>query len=249
MNHRTDLDQTLADWLDHGAERAPERFVWAALDQVERTSQRGAWMASTEEFLMQFKRAAPVLGVAAAVVLAIVAFQFVGSRNMGDDEPSPRLYTREDLEIIPLTEANAPDGVEVTRTVRGRVALAEPLYPGGEMVDTSEFVDAIHTELDFGDEGYATWAALFETQEAAMQAFDFLVEEHESADGWDLEGTTPVPPLGDESVVWTGQQYNFESAQTLFWRQGNLLLAVVGWFDWTEDGVREIADDMADRAD
>lgn len=64
---------------------------------VERTPQRVAWMATTEEFLMQFKRAAPVLGIAAAVVLAIIAFQIIGTRNVGDPDPTPRAYSQQDL--------------------------------------------------------------------------------------------------------------------------------------------------------
>lgn len=248
MTRQPDFDHVVTEWLDDGADRAPDRFVWAALEEVERTPQRVARVATTEEFLMQFKRAAPVLGIAAAVVLAILAFQIVGSPNVGDDDPTPRVYTQEDLKRSVITEANAPAGVEVNTTTTGMAALFAPLRAGGEVIDTSEFVDAINTELDFDGEGYATWAALFETEAAAQQAFDFLVEEHESADGWGLEGTIPDRPLGDESVAWTGQQYDFESAQTVFWRQGNLLLAVVGWSEWTEDRVRDIADDMADRA-
>jgi hypothetical protein len=249
MNREPDFDSVVTSWIDEGADRAPERFVWAAIEDVERTPQRGAWVASTEEYLMQLKRAAPVLGIAAAIVLAIVAFQIVGTRNVGDPDPTPRAYAPEDLETIVISEANAPTDVDVGNTTTGLVALSSPLHPGGDTIDTSEFVDAINTELSFPDGGYATWAALFETEEAAMQAFDFLVEEHESPDGWNLdEGTPPDPPLGDESVVWTGQQYDFESARTLFWRQGTLLLAVVGWVDWTDEQVREIADGMADRA-
>lgn len=248
MNRQPDFDQVVTEWLDDGVDQAPSRFVWAALEDVERTPQRVAWMATTEEFLMQFKRAAPVLGIAAAVVLAIIAFQIIGTRNVGDPDPTPRAYTQQDLESIVITEANAPAGVEVNLTTTGMAALSAPLRAGGEVIDTSEFVDAINAELDFDGEGYASWAALFETEAAAGQAFDFLVEEHESADGWGLQGTSPDPPIGEESVVWTGQQYDFESAQTLFWRQGNLLLAVVGWFDWTDEGVREIADQMAERA-
>jgi hypothetical protein len=207
-------------------------------------------VASAEEFLMQFKRAAPVLGIAAAIILAIIAFQFVGTPSVGDDEQPSRTYTREDLESIVITEANAPEGVTVntTATTRRLPALYAPLRAGGDVIDTSAFVDAINTEIDVDGQGYATWAAVFETEEAAQAAFDFIVEEHESPEGWNLEGTVPDPPLGDESRLWTGQQYDFESAQTLFWRQGNLLLAVVGWLDWTDEGVRELADGMADRA-
>lgn len=248
MTRQPDFDRAVTDWLDDGADLAPERFVWAAIDDLERTPQRVAWVATTEEFLVQLKRAMPVLGIAAAVVLALVAYQYVASPTLGDFEPPPRAYTPDDLRFIAMTEDNAPAGVEVGTITTGRAALYAPLRAGGSVIETSEFLDAINTELDLGGRGYTTWAAVFDNEEAAMLAFDFLVEEHESPDGWSLEGTLPHPPLGDESVVWTGQQYDFESARTFFWREENLLLAVIGWWDWNDKEVRELADDMADRA-
>lgn len=248
MIRQRDFDKTVTEWLEDGADRAPDRFVWAALEEVERAPQRDAWVASAEEFLMQFKRAVPVMGIAAAVVLAIVAFQFVGIPRTGDDESTPRTYTREDLETIVITESNAPEGITVNVTRRGAPVLHEPLRPGGELIDSSALVEAITSELDIDGRGYATWGAVFETENAAMEAFDFLVGEHESADGWNLVGSVPEPPLGEESRTWTGQQYDFESARTLFWRQDNLLLAVIGWLDWTDQEIRDLADGMVHRA-
>ena len=46
--------------------------------------------------------------------------------------------------------------------------------------------------------GFTTWTALFETPEAAAEAFDFLVTEHDSPDGWGLAG--PGPP-------WAGRRF------------------------------------------
>jgi hypothetical protein len=64
-----------------------------------------------------------------------------------------------------------------------------------------------------------------------------------------LQTPGPIPGLGDESATWTGQQYDFvPSARTIFWRQGNLLLAAVGFADWDADVLRGIANAMADRA-
>jgi len=163
-------------------------------------------------------------------------------------EPTPRAYTPADLASIAITEANAPAGIEVGMVTTGPEALSVPLRAGGDVIETSEFLDAINTEFTIGGRGYTTWGAVFESEEAAARAFDFLVVEHESPDGWSLEGTLPDPPLGDESVVWTGQQYDFESARTLFWRENNLLLAVVGWLNWDGDELRGLADEMTDRA-
>ena len=251
MTRQTDFDHAVSDWLDDGVDRAPERFVWAALDEVERTPQRAAWVAKTEEFLMQFNRATPVLGIAAAVVLAaIVAFQILGSPSVGDPDPSPRVHAPEDLPDIVMSEANALEGMAVeseTRTT-GVAALFIPLAPGGETVDTSDFVDALSVELGTSTGGFTTWTALFESPEAAAAAYAFFVTEHESPEGWDLAASRLDPDLGDESAMWTGQQYDLLSARTVMWRQGNLLLAAVGWADWEPEEVRLIADQMADRA-
>jgi hypothetical protein len=250
MTRQPDFDRVVTEWLDEGVDLAPERFVWAALDEVERTPQRAAWVATTEEFLMQFKRAAPVLGIAAAVVLAIVAFQILGSPSVGDPEPTPRVYAPEDLPDIILSEGNAPEGLEadVDTRMTGVDALVTPLRPGGETIDTTHFVDALRIDLSGSTGGFTTWAALFETPEAAAEAFAFLVTEHESPEGWDLAASRRDPGLGEESAMWTGQQYDMTSAGTIMWRQGNLILAAVGWADWNSEEVRMIADLMANRA-
>lgn len=68
------------------------------------------------------------------------------------------------------------------------------------------------------------------------------------SEGWDLAESREDPNLGEEGAMWTGQQYDLLSARTIMWRQGNLLLAAVGWGDWEPEEVRLIADQMADRA-
>ena len=250
MTRQADFDHVVTEWLDDGGEQAPERFVWAALDEVERAPQRAAWVAATEEFLMQYKRAAPVLGIAAAVVLAIVAFQILGSPNVGDAEPTPQVFVPEDLPNIVLSETNAIEGLEPQEDTltTGAVALATPIRPGGETIDTTHFSSARRVDLGGSIGGFTTWAALFETPEAAAEAYAFLVTEHESPEGWDLAASREDPHLGDESAQWTGQQYDMISARTIMWRQGNLVLAAVGWADWEPEEVRMIADEMANRA-
>jgi hypothetical protein len=250
MTRQTDFDHAVSDWLDDGVDRAPERFVWAALEDVERTPQRAAWVAATEEFLMQFKRAAPVLGIAAMVVLAIVAFQILGSPSVGGPEPTPRVFVPEDLPNIVLSEAIALEGLEPQEDTQttGINALTTPLRPGGETIDTTHFVDALSVDLSGSIGGFTTWAALFETPEAAAEAYAFLVTEHESSEGWGLAASREDPNLGEESALWSGQQYGMVRARTIMWRQGNLVLAAVGWADWEAEEVRMIADQMADRA-
>jgi hypothetical protein len=246
MNRDRDFDQTLTHWLEDGADQAPERFIWAALDDVERTAQRGAW-SSLEGFLMKLKTAAPYLGVAAVILLAIAAYQVFGGANVGTSEPSPRstassspsasgtprLLTSADLPNIVLTDANAPDGFTVDGTEVNAAALAEPLREGGPYYDDRAFVEALMTKLNSTETGgYVSWSALFETPTAAEAAFDYLVTEHGSADGWGMERSSVDPGLGDESVTFSGPAYdNFETNIVHIWRVGNLVVAVAALGD------------------
>ena len=114
---------------------------------------------------MKLKPAAPVLGVAAAIVIALAAFQ-LGS-NVGGPitpTPTPRHFTRADLPDIVLTDANAPAGLDVDGTEFGEAALMVPMKAGGPAIDQTGFIDARMTNLNSIDTGgYVTWSALFET--------------------------------------------------------------------------------------
>lgn len=246
MNREPGFDETLSSWLDEGADRAPERFVWAALEDVERTAQRGAWRVTLEELLMHLKPVAPILGIAAVVVLAITAIQLTAAPRLGD--ATPRTYTAEDLPSIIVTADNAPEGMTIDLTNSGMATLTTPLRPGGAIPDTG-FIDGLNTELSTEDGLYGTWAVVFETEEDARAAFAFIANEHESADGWGLERSTPDPGLGDESRLYIGPMYDFETAETIFWRKGNLLLAAVGAVFWDADYLRSLAEGMDARSD
>src|SRR5258708_3643165 len=92
MNREPNVDEIVARWVDDGPEVAPERLVWAALEEVERTPQRGAWRVSLENAPMFKKIAVPVLGVAAVVLVAIIAYQLGTDRATGEPpsiRPSP----------------------------------------------------------------------------------------------------------------------------------------------------------------
>ena len=251
MTPEHDFDKTLATWLDEGADAAPERFVWAAIEQMEHTPQRGSWLVSVEEFFMHLKPLTPILGVIAVAALAVASYQLFWQPDVGGPTIGPRHFTADDLRTIVLTEANAPDSFTVDEASRetGIDALTMPLRPGGESIDTTAFVDAL--SIIGGDDigGYLTWTAVFETPEAAETAFDFIASEHDSPQGWDLADARTDPGLGDESAAWTGQQYDFvPSARTIFWREGNLLLAAVGFADWDAEVLRDLANEMAGRA-
>jgi len=255
MNRKQDFDQTLRSWLDDGADQAPERFVWAALEDVERTAQRGAWLASLEGFIMKLKPAAPILGVAAVVLLAIAGYSLFGGNVGGPPTPIARTFTGADLPTIVLTEANAPDGLIVDATTTGTEARDTPFRPGGPVMPANGFIDALMTNLNSTEAGgFVTWSALYETEAQAEAAFDALVNEHESAlVGWGLVPSTTAPGLGDESVLYDGAAYAFDDARIYLWRANNLLLAAVAVDVAAVDSdmtarVDEIADVMDQRA-
>jgi hypothetical protein len=256
MNRERDFDQTLKDWLDDGADHAPERFIWAALDDVERTAQRGAWRVSLEELFMTLKPAALALGAAAVIILAAAAYQLLGGTNVGGPGPNrspspsstPGAFSAEDLPNIVLTAANAPEGLTVDDTQTGAAALVVPLRAGGPMIDQTAFVDALMTNLNSTETGgYVSWCALFETAADAEVAFDYLVDEHGSA-GWGMARSSVDPGLGDESASFTGAAYDiFETNGVHLWRVDNLVLAAVGVGDFDADQLRSIADLMDGR--
>lgn len=230
MTRREDFDQQLRDWSDIGDDRLPSRYLEAALGQVETTSQRGARWWPLEGFLMKLKPAAPILGIAAVVLLAIAGYQFFSGTVGGPTSPSPtpRVIAATDLANIVLTDANAPQGFAVDGTTTGSDALVVPLEPGGPFIDQSAFVDALMTNLNSTETGgYVSYGALFETAADAEVAYDYLANEHGEA-GWGMTRSSVDPGLGDESSTFTGPAYDlFVTNITHLWRVDNLVLAAV----------------------
>ena len=234
MNRRIDFDDHLRDWAELGDERLPSRYLDAALAKVDTTPQRGALWWPLEGILMKLKPAAPILGVAAVVVLAIAGYQLIGGNIGGPPSPTPtappRTFTEADLPTIILTEENAPAGLTVDATTTGSAALNTPFKSGGPVMPEVGFVEALMTNLNSTDAGgFVTWAALYETTADAQAAFEVLVTEHESPDvGWGLEPQShPAPRLGEEDAFYAGAAYAFDAAEIYLWRVNNLLLAAV----------------------
>lgn len=253
MNREPDFDQTLKDWLDEGSDHAPERFIWAALDEVERSAQRGAWRVSLEERFVNIKPVAVVLVTAATIIAAIATYQFVAGPNVGDPGPSPTpqptaaSFTAVDLPYI-VFAAFTPEDLTVDANEFGVEALRRPFHPGGPEIDQTAFVDARMTNLNSTETGgYVSWAALFETAADAEVAFDYVANEH-GPNGWGMTRSQFYPGPGDEAAVFTGAAYDiFERNQTYLWRVGNLVLAAVGVGDYDGDLLYSIAWQMAAR--
>jgi hypothetical protein len=262
MNRNRDFDETLKDWLDDGADHAPERYIWSALDDVERTAQRGAWLVSLEDLFVTIKLPALVLGTATVIIItALATYQLVGPNPGGpgaspspssSSQPAAGAFIADDLPNIVLTAANAPEGLTVDATETGETAFVAPLrvdsHPGGPFMDQVGFVDALMTNLNSTETGgYVSWSALFETAAGAEVAFDFVADEHGST-GWGMARSTVDPGLGDESASFTGAAYDiFETNEVYLWRVDNLVLAAVGVGDYDALQVRSIADLMDSR--
>lgn len=268
MTGERQFDDTVAAWVDEGAESAPERFVWAALDDVARTPQRGPWRVALENLTMNLKAAAPILGIAAVLLALVVGYQVIGQRNTGAPTPAatPRLLSANDLQWIVVTDANVPDGLTVHRTLNGMEALgASETAPE----DSPGFVDGILTDFDLDNDHengrYGTFAAVFETVADAERAYDAAVATHESPDGWGL--TTdhrlgyllhigrwdydPDPRLGDEGVYYIAGSANYGGPEQAIylWRVDNLILHAVEFAGYHDpDLLLSIAQGMDRRA-
>lgn len=230
MTRQEDFDQQLRDWSDIGDERLPSRYLDAALARIDVTPQRGAGWWPLEGLLMKLKPAAPMLGIAAIVLLAVVGYGFFARGIGGPVTPSatPRVIAATDLPNIVLTDANAPEGLTVDGTTTGSDALVVPLEPGGPFIDQSAFVDALMTNLNSTEAGgYVSYGALFETDADAEVAYDYLVDEHGDV-GWGMTRLSEDPGLGDESATFTGPAYDLFATNVVhLWRVDNLVLAAV----------------------
>jgi len=254
------FERRLNDWLDEGADHAPERFVWQALDSVERTPQRRAWVTALAHLASRLGPPARVAGVAALLVLLLVGSYLVfGRGNVGQDEPTPRLYETRDLERIVVWEGTKPadwtldslqtsDVTEIpARTVTPPEFLALP--------ELQPVVAGRYTNFTGPDSALMSWSVLFETAADAQAALPIFVNEMASADGWGLGAAAPSE-LGDEGMVFTGETRALMAGERTepvpmrlyLWRRGNLLLALGGWFEYDEEQLRQVAAGMDARA-
>jgi len=151
MMREPNADQIVTQWVDEGPEVAPERFVWAALDQVERTPQRGSWRLALENTPMLLKVAVPVLGAAAVILLAIFAFGRINPAPTGTPIESPAAVVspsttpdpcaREVAEVptagtldVMWCVPRGTDRVVVPFTMQAPEAWIDQVYTGGEVL-------------------------------------------------------------------------------------------------------------------
>lgn len=251
MSSERDLDRVLDRWMDDGPTVVADRVIATAMTDVHTTRQRGARWASLKEILVTMKPAATVLGIAAAIVVAVAAFQMLGDGGIG----TPRLLTADDLPRI-IANADNVSGVEsLDRVVEGETAAITPMRSTA-VVDLPGWVDGLTHDM-CGDAGcLEAWVAVFDSEANAESAFDFYRAEFESG-AWAIPSSARTEPdgLGEEAVLYsdvvdpgTGGLSGPPLDGIYFWRVDNLLLAVVGVADFDGDALRAIADDMDSRA-
>lgn len=153
MNRQPDIDRLLRSWLDEGDDTPPERHVWAALERVETTRQRGALRVSLEEFIM---RTQPYASIAAVVVVAAIGLAIYLSLagagpNIGDPEETPRPGAVQTEEFGDPVSLVPPDGWVLVEQPNSLV-VAPPI--GDDPIEEQIAI--------FGTEGAAIWGGLEE---------------------------------------------------------------------------------------
>lgn len=253
MNHHRDSDQTLRHWLDEGPDFAPERFVWAALEDVERTDQRGAIRASLEGIFMRIRPFAVTVAMAAALVVAVGAFALVNRPNNVGVDPSspPTSFTSADVDRIMLADLDPPAGtVPAAAQVVGLDALFLPVLDGAReltirQLDGYRYARSI--EFTGTDDGrrYIVAAIAFDDAAAASGALGVYENAIRSVHGW--TGPEDDPGLGAEGFLRFGSfivTVSGDPSVFYMWREGNLLLASVA----VDDVENTLADAMGSDA-
>ena len=225
MNREPNVDEIVARWVDDGPEVAPERLVWAALEEVERTPQRGAWRVALENAPMFKKIALPVLGVAAVVLVAIIAYQQLGTDRGQTPSVSPSpssaatincgvsAITASTVEVIWCVPRGASERLVVHFTITAPSNwAAEPYNSGQALYLRPTGGRAIAFGLG-GSQTVDNWVSSFSNE----SAFEVTAPEPISLDGtngyvFDVRlaaGTNPedAPPvLEDTELPWRLQE-------------------------------------------
>ncbi|MGH2394916.1 MAG: hypothetical protein ACRDGH_15740, partial [Candidatus Limnocylindria bacterium] len=129
MNRQLDHDQLIRGWLHDGPETMPDRYMWAALERIETTRQRGALWAPLEDLFMRFHPMAAVIGTTAVLIAGIAVYlALTGAPNIGGPEPSSSASgsTFESSQFAIPIRVGVPDGW-VTYEAREGVVSGPPV--------------------------------------------------------------------------------------------------------------------------
>jgi hypothetical protein len=230
MNPEPKFDEIVARWVDDGPEVAQERFVWAALEEVERTPQRGAWRVALESAPMFTKIAASVLGVAVVLLIAVFAYQRLGTDRDPGQEPSVSPSPSSGVTINCGVNAISQASIEVVWCVpRGASRLVVHFTmgaPSAWAAETYNSGQALYLRppgggaIAFGLGGSRTvddWVRFFTTE----PAFDVSEPTPISVDGTDgyvldvrlaagANAAEAPPVLEDSELPWKVQEGSVE---------------------------------------
>lgn len=201
MNRSVDIDQLLRGWLDEGETTPPERYVWAALERIETTRQRGALVVSLEEFIM---RAQPLAAAAAVAIVALLGLAvyvaLAGGPNVGDPDatPSPAPGAFQTEAFGSPFSVLAPDEWTVIEE-QNAIAFVEP---AGEQISGQRIsvIDTDRVRVLSGPGG----ASLPWPEDLASLLADFPLEEAAQEPlsmDLTLEGTEDTTIAGERALV------------------------------------------------
>ena len=262
MNPETDTDRRLQAWLVQGVDQAPERIVWASLDEIEFVEQRRPLIAGLDDLRLRLRPATGLARLLAIAALLLIALVVAGIVGVGDRAPTSRIFEVADLQRIVVFEDTKPsdwtlDSLLTTPHDVGTIPVRTvPGAEHGQMTLPKGYLTGRYTDFSGPDGAYVSWAALFATNADADAGLEFYRNEMASPDGWGVGPGEPVE-LGEEGTVYTGETRRFVidtvfgdpvAMRLYLWRDGNLLLAFGGWFDFDPDEVRSLAEGMDARA-
>lgn len=245
MSRSRDIDPILDRWIDDGPTVVADRVVAGAMTEIQATPQRGARRASLRELFTTMKPAAMVVGLAALIILGVAASQLTpdGNPRIGT---APVSAAAPDLGAIVVTNDNAPEHWAVNATFRGNDALAHLIRYGEPRDATAGFVDGRATDFCTEDQECGTsWVALYRSDADAEAAFSLF--HGEMIVGWGM-GTDPEAlDFGEDGGYAYRNNMGGPHRQAYVWRQGNLVLGVLGVAE-LGDSIRSLADDMDARS-
>ena len=262
MNVERDSERELRAWVAEGVDRAPERFVWAALDDIEQLPQRTPWRTWLDGLASRLR---PVAGLATAAAVILVAVAILPRAF----EPNPgtggtREFVMADLPGIVLWDETKPTAWTLDNLVSNpHEILVIPIRSMTQteldnLPDPGGYIGGRFTNFS-GPAAvglFMSWGALFNSEESAAAALPFYQQEMQSSEAWGLGAGVPTD-LGDDGWRYTGETSAFtlprsgnrEPADVYLWRNGNLLLAVGGWFTFDPAEVLAAAQGMDARAE
>lgn len=253
MTHERDLDRVLDRWMDAGPTVVADRVIATAMTDVHTTRQRGARSALLKELFMTLKPAAMIVAATLVAVLGIAAYQIFWTGGLIGTPPAPRMVAASELPEIVLDADGAPPGMNLDGIYTdGNDVLLRPLV-SVEGSDTDVylsqqgFLGGRYTEFSDDQSGLLSWAALFETAEDAEQSLALYVDELQSEDGYGMTRRVDVV-LGDEGSSYTEGNDPAFNAQVYLWRVGNVVMAAATYGDFDPNHLRQIAQEMDDRA-